>query len=65
MPWLAAGLDEAAEIVERAELGMDGVVAAVCRCRSHRGCRDRPGSAFSALFLPLRLVVPIGWIGVR
>ena len=31
--------------------------------RSHRGCRDRPVRPRNALLRPLRLVVPIGWMG--
>ena len=62
---LAAGRHETAEIVERAELRMDGVVAALLRRRWHRGLPGSSGPACSALFVPLRLVRPIGWIGVR
>ena len=35
------------------------------RRRWRRGCRDRRRCAVSALLRPLRLVSPIGWIGVK
>ena len=63
-PVLAAAAREVLEIVDRAELGVDRVVAAGL-------VADRPGgagiagAAMSALLRPLRLVWPIGWIGGR
>ena len=60
----ATGIDKAAEVVERAELGMHRVVAAL-------PAADGVGAAgivwlrLERVVLPLRLVMPIGWIGVR
>ena len=42
MPRARAVCHEAAEVVQRAQLGIDRGVAAVPRCRWPRGCRDRP-----------------------
>ena len=62
---VAPGLgDEEVEVLERAEVGVDRVVAAVGRADGI-GLPGSPGSAVSVLFRPLRAVVPMGWIGVR
>ena len=60
-----AGVDQAAEIFERAEFGMHGVVAARLAADGIGAAgivRARPSASCC---VPLRLVVPIGWIGVR
>ena len=59
------GVAQAAEILERAERRMDRVVpalAAADRVGAAGIVRRRPRSA---LLRPLRLVLPIGWIGGR
>ena len=52
-PWSRAARDQPAEVLERAELGMDRVVAALGASRWRRGCRGRPASASSVLLLAL------------
>ncbi|BDZ51147.1 hypothetical protein GCM10025867_33880 [Frondihabitans sucicola] len=56
------GTDEPLEIGDRAELGMDGVVAAVFRA-DRVGEPGSFGPASRLLLGPLRNVVPIGWTG--
>ena len=60
----SGALDEAVEVGEVTELGMDGVVATLGGADAV-GRTGSPGAASRELFLPLRCVVPIGWIGVR
>ena len=61
-PVLARRRDEAAEIVERAELGMDRVVAALVAADRIRAAGSS-GAGVSVLLRPLRFFLPIGWIG--
>ena len=64
---LAPGRHEPVEVRQRAELGMDRVVAAVEPIAPPiaHGLPGSPFSAASALLRPFRFVVPIGWIGGR
>ena len=65
MPSSRGARDEGVEVVERAEVGVDGVVAALGRAdRPRRAGVVRPG-VVRVLFGPLRLAAPIGWIGGR
>ena len=63
-PVLARRRHQPGEVLERAELGMDGVVAALGRADGVGAAGIvRPG--VRVLLRPLRLVRPIGWIGVK
>ena len=64
MPCSRAAAVSAREVVDRAELGVDRVVAAVAPPIAH-GEPGSSGPASSVLLRPLRLVTPIGWIGGR
>ena len=61
---LARRRNQPLEIVERAELRVDGVVAAL-RGADGVGAAGIAGPGRQALLRPLRFVRPIGWIGVR
>ena len=54
---------EIREVVERAELGMHALVAALGAADRPRRARDRGRSRRKPLLRPLRWLVPIGWIG--
>ena len=59
------GVHQLFEIGERPELGVHRGVAALVPSRWPTGCPGSPGSARTAPSLPLRLTVPIGWMGGR
>ncbi len=59
---LAGRFDQSGEVVEVAELRVDGVVAAFGR-PDRIGAAGIVGGGRQLLFRPLRLVRPIGWIG--
>ena len=58
-------LDEAVEVVERAEPGLDRRVAALLGSDRPRAARIARAAASSELLGPLRKLRPIGWIGGR
>ena len=55
---------ERADVVDRPQLRVHGVVAALGEPTAY-GEPGSSGPATSVLLRPLRFVVPIGWIGVR
>ena len=61
----AAPAHEGAEVGERAEVGVDRVVAALGAPPIAHGEPGSSGPGSSVLLRPLRLVTPIGWIGGR
>ena len=61
---LAGRLLEVVEVLERAQGRLDGGVAAGLAPPMAYGLPGSFGPAMRLLFGPLRLVVPIGWIGV-
>jgi hypothetical protein len=56
--------DEALVVVQGAQLGMDGGMPPSSLPMA-QGEPGSPGWACTALFLPLRLILPMGWIGGR
>ncbi len=62
-PVLVRLLHQPPEVLERAELRMQRIVAAIVRADRVDGAEIAGAPAVSELFLPLRLVFPIGWIG--
>ena len=57
--------DEAIEVCDGAERRLDARVAAGFRADRPRAADGRRVRASSVLFLPLRKLRPIGWIGGR